>query len=157
MPTETKVWKAISGGGGSSKAKDTTTINIDSLQLNIVNIGNDDNDSSDSEDSDDELGALIYNSSNTAKKCREEAVKEDTVSIATKQVGGGEKRTHDVSTSKPDTVTMTSNVMDSRLSDNTSIATNKLQQNYISNNTDTVSTHHVEQKKKQRYANKEIV
>jgi len=158
MPTETKVWKAVGGGGGGSKSEDTTTINIESLQLKIVNIGNDDNNSSDSEDSDDELGALIYNSSNTAKKCREEAVKDDTVSIATKQVGGGEKRTHDVSTSKPDTVTMTSNVMDSRLSNNTSsIATNNLQNdiNNVDNDTD-VRTHTV-QKKKQRYANEEIV
>jgi len=157
MPTETKVWKAVGGGGGGSKSEDTATINIDSLQLKIIDVGNVDDD--DSEDSDDELGALIYNSSNTAKKCREEAVKEDTVSIATTQaaeVGSGEERTHDVSSTFDDT--MTSDVMDSRFSDNTSIATNKLQQNYISNNnTDTVSTHHVEQKKKQRYANKEIV
>ena len=160
MPTETKVWKAIggSGSGGSSKSKDTTTINIDSLQLKIVNVGNDDEYDS-SSDSDDELGVLIYNSSNTAKKCREEAVKEDTVSIATQAevevCGGDRERTHDVSTSKPDTVTMTSNVMDSLLNDNTSIATNK-PQNYANNKNDIDSTQ-VVQKKKQRYANEEIV
>ena len=156
MPTETKVWKAIGGGSCSSKAKDTTTINIDSLQLKIVNIGYNDDDSE--EDSDDELGALIYNSSNTARKCREEAIKEDTVSIATASadvevIGGGGERTHDVSTFDD---TMTSDV-NSRLN-NTSIATNKLQQNYTNNNTDTdVSAHAVQKKKKQRYANEEIV
>jgi len=163
MPTETKVWKAIGGGGGYSKAKDTTTINIDSLQLKIVDVGNDDDDNdndSGEEDSDDELGALIYNSSNTAKKCREEATKEDTVSIATTQaaeVGGGGERTHDVSTFDD---MMTSDVMDSRLNyDNTSIATSKLQY-YTNNSNDTdidVSAHAVQKKKKQRYANEEIV